>query len=315
MSSMKTKVSRKISSALLGLIAMNLVACSSSFHSSVLPTSFSKSSSLSDGSSVVAPTPTPVPAASVPAAIAGLNYKITFDEEFTSRSISSGGTFDGSRWYNNTEQCCMKDESGGLPAVMYPSVVNGLSVDPYSLIEGGGLTITLSKQNGAWYSGVMTTVDNGGQGFSQQYGYFEVTAQLSGDAGTWPSFWLLNTAQKKGDNSNGGEIDVFEQYGTWSDGFCTTFHDWSGGTTPYYNCGIKVPNTLDGYHKYGMMWTESTTTIYFDDVQVAQTTTPAVMKQPYYMLLDMGLGGGWPTDKTPSTSTFKVKSVKVYAPN
>ena len=241
---------------------------------------------------------------------------MSFDDEFTSlNTISSGSVYNGAKWYNGTEQCCMKDESGGLPAVMYPSSVNGVSVDPYSLINGGGLNITLSKTGNVWYSGVMTSVDNAGQGFSQQYGYFEISAKLSGDPGTWPSFWLLNEGQKQGNNSNVGEIDVFESYGNWSNGFCTTFHDWSGGTTPYYNCGISVPNTLDGFHKYAMLWTESTTTIYFDDIQVAQTVTPAVMKQPYYMLLDMGLGGGWPTDQTPSKSAFQVKYVRVYKQN
>ena len=356
---MKSTMLNLTSRIFIGLMAMNLIACTASFKSAVLTSGISNGSSLSTGSAVGAatptplpipvatatpvvatptpipaatptpiaatptPTPTPVPAAtatpvasssSMPAAIANLNYKITFDEEFNTLSISPNGTFDGSRWYNNTEQCCMNDTDGHLPAVMYPSVVNGLSVDPYSLIAGGGLNITLSKQNNAWYSGVMTSVDNAGQGFSQQYGYFEVTAQLSGDPGTWPSFWLLNTSQKQGVSTNGGEIDVFEQYGNFHNGFCTTFHDWGGGTTPYYNCGIQVADMTVGYHKFAMLWTASTTTIYFDDVQVAQTTTPAVMKQPYYMLLDMGLGGGWPTVDTPSSSTFKVKSVKVYAP-
>ena len=257
------------------------------------------------------------PTSTLPAAIANMNYVQTFDDEFTSMSdISSGGTYNGAKWYNGTEQCCMSDTSGGLPAVMYPSVVNGLSVDPYSLISGGGLNITLSKQNNAWYSGVLTSVDYTGKGFSQQYGYFEITAQLSGDPGTWPAFWMLNTANLSGNAAavgGDGEIDIFEQYNTFHNGFCTTFHDWSGGTTPYYNCGISVSDVTVGYHKYAMLWTASTMSIYFDDVQVATTSTPSVMKQPYYMLIDMGLGGGWPTNLTPNSSTMKVKSVKVWA--
>ena len=266
------------------------------------------------------PTPTPIPGAtpnpatSLPKPIASMNYALTFDDEFTSLSTVSGGnTYNGAKWYNGTEQCCMSDESNHLPAVMYPTVYNGQSVNPYTLIDGGGLNITLQKVNNAWYSGVMTSVDGRGQGFSQQYGYFEMSAKLSGDPGTWPAFWMLNTSNLAGGNGNvSGEIDIFEQYNTHHNGFCTTFHDWSAGTTPYYNCGIQVSDVTDGYHKYAMLWTESTMTIFFDDVQVAQTTTPSVMKQPYYMLVDQGLGGGWPTDQTPSRSAMQVKYVRVY---
>ena len=259
----------------------------------------------------------PVVAPALPAAIAGLNYKMTFDDEFNSLDTISNGPIavTGAKWYNGTEQCCMGD-STGLPGVMFPTVYNGISVNPYSLIPGGGLNITLTKKNNVWYSGVLTSVDSKGVGFSQKYGYFEMSANLSGDPGSWPAFWMLNTSNLTGNQAStggGGEIDIFEQYNKFHTGFCTTFHDWSGGTTPYYNCGITVADQTVGYHKYGLLWTESTMSIYFDDVQVATTPTPAVMKQPYYLLMDMGLGGGWPTTDTPATSAFKVKYVRAYA--
>jgi hypothetical protein len=267
------------------------------------------------------PTPTPTPTSTtvnsgtLPAPIAGQNYVMTFDDEFTSlNTISNSNTFNGSKWYNGVDQCCMGD-STGLPGVMFPTVYNGLSVNPYGLITGGGLNLTLSKVNSTWYSGILTSVDSSGTGFSQKYGYFEFRAKLPAGPSTWPSFWLLNTANLAAPGTQGtGEIDVFEQFGQFPNNFCTTLHDWTGGTTPYYNCNISVANMETDYHTWGMLWTQTAMTIYFDNVQVLTTTTPSVMQQAYYMLIDLGVGGGWPTDQTPSTNSMQVQYVRVYAP-
>ena len=263
-----------------------------------------------------APTTTPIPSpiSSLPAPIAGMNYALTFDDEFTSLGdISASSIYNGAKWYNGNDQCCMGD-SNGLPGVMYPTVYDGVSIDPYSLMSGGGLNITLSKVNNVWYSGVMTSVDQTGKGFSQQYGYFEMRAKLPAGPGTWPSFWMLSESNLTS-RTNIGEIDIFEQFGQFPNNFCTTFHDWAAGTTPYYNCGITVANQQTDFHTYGFLWTSTTSTIYFDGVAVASTPTPAIMQQPYYMLVDLGLGGGWPTDQTPSVSTMQIEYVRAYAPN
>jgi beta-glucanase (GH16 family) len=263
------------------------------------------------------PTPTPSPTTfPVPAAVAGQNYEVTFNDEFKSLdSISAGSTYNGAKWYNGVEECCMTDTTGA-GYVMFPTQVNGFTQDPYSLMSGGGLNITLQKVNNVWYSGVMTSVDSHGQGFSQQYGYFEISMQASGDPGSWPGFWLLNTSDKTGNSANmggSGEIDVIEQYGSFVNTFCTTYHDWSAGAQPYQNCGVPVSDISKGFHKIGFLWTESSTSVWVDDVQVLTQPTPSVFKQPYYLLVDQGLGGGWPTDKTPSSSTLKVQYVRAWA--
>ena len=119
----------------------------------------------------------------------------------------------------------------GFPAVMFPTKVNGISINPYALINGGGLDITLTKTKDAWYSGVLTTVDQNKIGFTQQYGYFEMKAKQPSGPGVWPAFWMLST-----DPAMGGEIDIFEYYGvSQGQGFCTTLHDWRNGGTALSN--------------------------------------------------------------------------------
>jgi beta-glucanase (GH16 family) len=154
-------------------------------------------------------------------------------------------------------------------------------------------------------------VDSLGAGFSQQYGYFEVKAQFPAGLGTWPAFWLLNSDHLT-QGASSGEIDVVEAYMQFPTTVNTTLINWGTGTVvgPFQS---PVANMSNGFHVYGMLWTASTMTFYFDGAVIRQTATPAVMNQPYYPIIDLGLGGGWSTSQTPQQSDMIVQYVRVYA--
>jgi beta-glucanase (GH16 family) len=115
-------------------------------------------------------------------------YKLTFSDEFNTRSISSTG--DGTRWQTARDEHRMdKAEVGfGVSSFLDPSS----GYDPFN-VSGGALTITAQPDktpygvNGSWESGLITTQGN----FSQQYGYFEMRADMSNSPGAWDAFWLL----------------------------------------------------------------------------------------------------------------------------
>jgi hypothetical protein len=237
-------------------------------------------------------------------------YHLTFDDEFQSLSISDTNGA-GTKWYSKTIQCCLTDTSNpGTPAYM-AGVGSGPGEDPFSIVPGQGLDIRLQKANGAWYSGVVATVDSQGSGFSQQYGYFEVKAMFPSGAGTWPAFWLLNAAHLI-QGAPAGEIDVVEAYMQFPTIMNTTLEDW-GASTHLGPFQSQVANMSNGFHVYGLLWTASTMTFYFDGAVVCQTPTPSVMNQPYYVILDLGLGGGWPTNQTPQQSDMVVQYVRAYS--
>ncbi|MDR3608324.1 MAG: glycoside hydrolase family 16 protein [Oligoflexia bacterium] len=154
----------------------------------------------------------------------------------------------------------------------------------------------------------MATVDSSHNGFSQQYGYFEMAASFPSDPGTWPAFWMLPANQSQGE----GEIDIIEAYTQFNNAYCANLHDWSNTPNSAQGCPTVNANTLSGYHTYGMLWTASTMTFYFDGVQVWQHPTLSVMNTPYYMLVDLGIGGGWNTSQTTSPSVMGVKYVRAY---
>jgi hypothetical protein len=236
-------------------------------------------------------------------------YHLTLDESFTQMSISDSNTNDGSTWYAKNEQCCMSTTDGTSTAMV------GISSpqNPFSLIPGGGLNIRLQRSSKSWTSGVITSVDSAGKGFSQQYGYFEMKAKFPRGEDTWPAFWLLNTASKAG-RAPAGEIDVVEYIANphFANYIATTLHDWSNRTAPAAS-HHRVPLPTGGFHTYGMMWTPATMTFYFDSSVTMRCPTPSIMKQPYYLLVDLGIGSGWPTDNTTHTNDMQIQYVRAYS--
>ncbi|HUB63676.1 MAG TPA: glycoside hydrolase family 16 protein [Methylocella sp.] len=238
------------------------------------------------------------------------NYNLTFSDNFSSLStMCNDGLFKPScKWYNGTERCCMSTTDGSGTGMFPTPLPGGGSLNPYSLISGGGLNISLTKVGKYWNSGVFTSVASNKQGFSQQYGYFEISAELPPGPGTWPAFWLLS-------KTPGGELDIFEQYGRSPTSICITLHDWTNHTNSKSNCFDTGVALTTGYHTYGMLWDANNMAFYLDGNLVWTVPTLAIAKQPYYVLADLGIGSGWPTDQTPSPSIMKIKYIHVYQHN
>ncbi len=259
---------------------------------------------------VVVQASSPLPTPLAPKTLNLTDFTLAFEDKFESLDVSDSVVNDKSRWYTHNEQCCISpsDNAGGVMA--------GLSSpeNPFSLIPGGGLRIRLQKINNTWYSGILTSVDNSGVGFSQQYGYFEMKAAFPSGYDTWPAFWMLNTAAKRS-NVPAGEIDIVEYIANpgFIDYIRTTLHDWSNSTTPAYSAHVVTRPSDGNYHTYGLLWTAKTMTFYYDGTVTFQTPTPAIMHQPYYLIVNNGVGGGWPTDATPLVNDLLIQYVRAYS--
>ena len=159
---------------------------------------------------------------------------------------------------------------------------------------------------------MLAAVDSTGHGFAQQYGYFEVKARFPAAPGTWPAIWLLNAAARtKGVPA--GEIDVVEAYMFAPNYINITLHDWTPPARQLAHHLSRVDDLSDGFHVFGLWWTADTMRFFCDGTELYSAPTPSIMHQPYYLILDLGLGGGWPTEKTPQQSDMLVDYVRVYA--
>jgi hypothetical protein len=235
-------------------------------------------------------------------------YRVTFDEDFNDKELSVSAWGPGTRWIAHTPY------SGDFGDARFANPTKDF---PFT-IEDGILRIEAKKVGKGWQSGLLSSVDPKGDGFSQQYGYFEMRAKFPKGAGTWPAFWLLGVPQLKEPKDKKTltqiEIDVVEEYGVNTNVLHTTVHLWypnkrHTGDGKHF----VVPGMTDDFHRYGVMVNADFITFYFDGVELRRVKTPEEAKVPLYLLVDLALGGGWPIDKTPNPSYMLVDYVRAYA--
>ncbi len=194
----------------------------------------------------------------------------------------------------------LKKESTAI-AAMDPS--NPFSVSDGILdIKAMPATQQISSAVGPWAqytSGMITTQFS----FSQEYGYFEMRAKLPKGKGLWPAFWLLPV-----DKSWPPEIDAMEAFGGTSstgEGGITMIHYGSHSTVNgqscggWYNVGVDITQS---FNTYGVDIEPTGITYYFDGKPYATCPANSETDKPFYMLVNLAVGGpgSWPS--TPDMS-------------
>ena len=152
-------------------------------------------------------------------------------------------------------------------------------------------------------SGAITTKES----HAQTYGYFEMRADIPSAVGAWPAFWLVPA-----DGSWPPELDVMEALTHDDNAAWTTQHSSVGGHTAQGAMNY-VPDTADGMHTYGVLWTATDLIWYIDGVEVFRSLTPADMHKPMYMIANLALGGwGGPIDNNDLPAEFKIDYIRAY---
>jgi len=245
-------------------------------------------------------------------------YHLTFDDEFNSfRPTELGGStwnvtiFNGNNTWGSENYYAGAD--GGLNSYLTSGGVN-----PFS-IGNGVLSITATPNVPGTTSDYTTAlIDNRGS-FSQTYGYFEMRAELPAGAGFWPGFWMLPTV----DNDGGvPEIDVVEAFGSqygWYGGSNQVHYDLHSGTNPETEgtWATVNANIYNSYNTYGVMWTPTTLTFYFDGQAVGSLPTSAdlVGNPGEYMIASLltGAPGDWPGPMAGETGSLKIDYIRAFS--
>jgi len=161
--------------------------------------------------------------------------------------------------------------------------------------------------------------------FSQKYGRFEARIKIPYGQGIWPAFWMMGDDIEKKAWPKGGEIDIMENIGKEPGMVHGTIHGpgYSGAN------GIGAPFELpagqrfaDDFHLYAVEWDPKAIRFYVDD-HLYETITPAnlpkgtkwVYDHPFFLLLNVAVGGEWPGSPDASTSfpqIMLVDYVRVY---
>lgn len=152
--------------------------------------------------------------------------------------------------------------------------------------------------------------------FAFQYGKLEIRAKLEAATGSWPALWMLseNEVYEKLPNRN-GEIDIMERLNHEDSVYQTTHSYWTIAmkqeqNPPHYAKGAFNP---DEFNVFGIEWYPDKLVytingkITFEypklkDVDPAQWP----FDQPFYVMLDQQLGGGWVGEINPEELPAKV---------
>jgi len=164
---------------------------------------------------------------------------------------------------------------------------------------------------------------------SWKYGRFEIRAKFPAGKGLWPAIWMLPEKETYGGWAASGEIDIAEGWGSTPYKVAGTIHYggvWPGNTYAgsHYFFPEKAADASD-FHVYAIEWEPGEIRWYVDGA-LYQTKNrwyseaaeyPAPFDQPFYLILNLAVGGhfdGNPLPSTPFPADMGVDYVRIYAP-
>lgn len=187
-------------------------------------------------------------------------------------------------------------------------------------LENGQLIIEAHKEDfmgKAYTSARLITRDK----FTQAYGRFEARLKLPYGQGIWPAFWMLGEDLSSAGWPGSGEIDIMEHIGREPKRVYGTVHGpgYSGanGVGGLHDLGEPLS---DEFHVFAIEWEPEEIRWYFDDI-LYFTVTPDdvpgewVYDHPFFMILNLAVGGYWPgypDETTTFPQQYIVDYVRVY---
>lgn len=186
-----------------------------------------------------------------------------------------------------------------------------------AVIRGGALVIRAVRETFTGRDGIRreyTSARLKTQGtFTQTYGRFEARIRIPRGQGIWPAFWMLGQDITSVGWPACGEIDVMENIGREPTIVHGTLHGpgYSGGQ------GIGAAFThpagrpfADDFHVYTIEWESQAIRWYVDGSQFQSRSAADlpggarwVFDHPFFMLLNVAVGGNWPGHPD-ATTTF-----------
>ena len=178
--------------------------------------------------------------------------------------------------------------------------------------------------------------------FNQKYGRFEFRAKLPTGQGVWPALWMLPQEEKYSGWAASGEIDVMEARGQDPSKILGTLHyggRWPANAHSGGEYHFPAGQDISGFHVYALEWEPGEMRWYVDGheyskqnfwwstskanpqggVQPASEADlnpwPAPFDQPFYLIMNVAVGGqfvGNPDASTSFPAEMVVDFVRVY---
>ena len=157
---------------------------------------------------------------------------------------------------------------------------------------------------------------------SWKYGYIEIRAKIPTGQGSWPAIWMMGIEKWW---PACGEIDIMENIGKEPDIIHATVHWKSLATGKHKMSGgwVKAPKVYEGFHVYSVDWNKDRIIFYIDGKKYFSYTITDdaggagennAFRKPFYLLLNLALGGNWPGKLNPQILPLKyyIDYVRIY---
>lgn len=261
---------------------------------------------------VATPTPAPTPTPEEKFVLDD-SYTLVWQDEFNGAELNSND------W--NVEE-----HAAGWVNKEHQAYVN--STDNIYIKDGKLVIQPLKDADGKITSGRVNT--QGKHDF--KYGYYECSAKVPAGYGYLPAFWMMPTNESLyGQWPRCGEIDIMEVWGQKTDTVYGTIHYGNPHTEGQKTKTLASGNFADEYHTFAVDWQPGSIKWYVDGILyheendwfsatdgVGELAYPAPFDQPFYMILNVAVGGDWvghnldATTKFDESSQLVVDYVRVY---
>jgi beta-glucanase (GH16 family) len=197
------------------------------------------------------------------------------------------------------------------------------------VIQDGNLVITARKETYTGQDGVTRDYTSArlltDKLFSHQNGRIESRIKIPEGKGMWPACWMLGENIGQVGWPECGEIDIMENVGFEPSSVHGTVHGPGYSGEHGIGATFKLPEGKkfsDDYHVFTVDW-EPDSIRFSVDNQVYHTVTraslpegaPWVYEHPFFLLLNLAVGGDWPGPPDESTKfpqEMKVDWIRVY---
>ncbi|MEU4144922.1 glycoside hydrolase family 16 protein [Streptomyces parvulus] len=229
---------------------------------------------------------------------------VTFSDTFDG---PAGSGVDGAKWQLETG-----DNVNNHERQYYTPGTDNAKLDGQ-----GNLVIEARRENPGnyqcWYGSCEYTsarLNTSGK-FTATYGRVEARMKIPRGQGIWPAFWMLGQDIGQVGWPNSGEIDIMENVGFEPSTVHGTIHGPGYSGSGGIGAGYTLPNGeafADAFHTFAVDWAPDRIT-WSVDGNVYQTRTPAdlngnqwVFDKPFFLILNLAVGGYWPGDPDGSTT-------------
>mgnify|MGYP000894741422 FL=1 len=240
-----------------------------------------------------------------------LKWEDQFDEDSLNRDSWNVELHDPG-WVNNELQAYVDSEEN-----IY--VEDGsLILKPVESMDGNG--------NISYTSGRVNTQNK----HDFKYGLFEARVKVPKGQGFLPAFWMMPTNENLyGQWPRCGEIDIMEVLGNDTVTSYGTVHYGNPHNESQGKHTLTNGDFSDDYHVFNLEWEPGRISWYVDGILIhtendwysategqGEITYPAPFDQPFYIILNLAVGGNWPGSPNETTdienAAYYIDYVKVY---